>query len=52
MEDAALRLELHYMIDHADNYQLAEIYDLLTSYFKDQQTGDWDSLSENQKAHI
>ena len=53
MEEAALKLELHEMIDHAENYQLAEIYELLSDYFKDQEhIGDWDTLSENQKAHI
>jgi len=53
MEEAALKLELHDKIEHADSNQLREIYGILTTYFNDQETlGEWDSLTEYQKDRI
>ena len=53
MEEAALKLELHDKIEHADSNQLKEIYGLITDYFSDQETlGEWDSISQYQKDRI
>ena len=53
MEEAAIKLELHDKIEHADSNQLKEIYGLITDYFSDQETlGEWDSISQYQKDRI
>jgi hypothetical protein len=53
MEEAALKLELHDKIEHADIKQLQEIYGLVISYLNGQEIlGEWDSLPEYQKERI
>jgi len=49
MEVAALKVDLHEKIEHADAEQLQEIYGLLTNYFNGSDSSEeWDSLSETQ----
>jgi hypothetical protein len=53
MEEAALKIDLHYKIEHADFKQLKDLYGLITNYFNGQDTiGEWDSLSEYRKERI
>jgi hypothetical protein len=52
MEEAALKLELHDKIEHADSKQLREIYNLVAYYFDSPEEEGWDRLSEYQQAQI
>ena len=53
MEEAALKIELHDKIEHADPKQLNEIYGLLINYFNsNDSTGEWDTLSDYRKERI
>jgi hypothetical protein len=51
MEAAALKIELHDKIEHADLKQLKEIYGLITNYFNST-VEDWDLLPEYQRQEI
>jgi len=54
MEEAALKIELHDKIEHADPKQLNEIYGLLINYFNSKYdiTEGLDLLPEYQKEQI
>jgi len=54
MEAAALKIELHDKIEHADLKQLKEIYGLIVNYLNSNYdvTEGWESLSEYQKQQI
>jgi hypothetical protein len=51
MEEAALKMDLHDKIEHADLKQLKEIYGLITNYFNST-VEEWDMLPEYQKQQI
>lgn len=53
MEEAAIKTELHEIIDHADSEQLKKMYGLLTNYSNFQVDFDeWNSIPESRKARI
>jgi len=54
MEEAALKIDLHDKIEHADSTQLRELYGLVTDYFSSQIVigGEWDELSDYQREKI
>jgi len=53
MKEAALKVDLHDKIDHADFDQLKELYGLITNYFNSNQAVDeWDMLPAHQQKLI
>jgi len=53
MKEAALKIDLHDKIDHANAGQLQELYGLITNYFNGKQSvEEWDTLTTGQKKLI
>lgn len=52
MNEAAMKKELHKLIDDADDRQIKEIYGLMLNYFNENEEGGWDSLSPYHKERI
>jgi len=53
MKEAALKVDLHDKIEHADINQLKEIYGLITNYFNsDKAIEEWDTLPAYQQKII
>ena len=52
MNEAAMKKELHKLIDDADDRQIKEIYGLMLNYFNENEEGGWDSLSPYRQERI
>ena len=53
MDEAALKIDLHDKIDHADSEQLKELYGLIINYFNGNESiEEWDTLSDFHKESI
>lgn len=53
MEEALLKTDLHYKIDHANSAQLRALYGLITNYFNgDEKVEEWDTLTTQQQQLI
>ena len=52
MTGAAIKMELHDRIEHADEKQIKELYGLMLNYFNSQDDEEWGLLSETQQQII